>query len=197
MYLYVGVKMMNVIKDAESLSNEELVSLINTGNNELLQLLFKRFDSVLHSKAHKFSSYADLDDLIQEGLIALFSATKVFNSALSSFSTFASICIERAMCTHYRKALAKKQIPENQVIYFDDINSLQVFSTPESNLIEKEECTFLTEQIKKILSKNEYRILLAFLSGDTYEEIAQSLNCSVKTVNNALFRARRKIKELH
>ena len=189
--------MEQIVRDANRLNNEELVSLINSGNNEYLQVFFKRFDGVLHTKALKFSSNTDFDDFKQEGLIALFSATKVYNSALSSFSTFASICIERAMCDHFRKMTAKRHIPADQLIYFDDINSLLDSDTPESNFIEKEECAYLTERIKAILSNTEYKIMLAYLSGDSYEKIANNLSCSVKKVNNAIFRARNKIKTLH
>ncbi len=179
------------------LNDEELVSLINKGNGSLLQELFHRFDSILHAKAVKYSSCADIDDLVQEGLIALFSATKVYNSSLSSFSTFASVCIERAMCSLYRKALAKKQIPEGNIVSIDDVCFLSVNSTPESDLIEKEECSLLAEQIKNSLSNTEYKILLAFLSGDSLESISVNFGVTLKAVNNAMFRARAKIKTLH
>ncbi len=179
------------------LSDEELVSSINAGNISLLQELFHRFDSTLHAKAVKYSSGSDIDDLVQEGLIALFSATKVYNSSLSSFATFASVCIERAMCSLYRKSFAKKQIPDGNIISIDDVNFLSANATPESDLIEKEECSLLAEQIKNSLSNTEYKVLLAFLSGDSLEFIADSFGISLKAVNNAMFRARAKIKTLH
>lgn len=179
------------------LSDEELVSLINSGDDSLLQELFHRFDSTLHTKAVKYSSCSDIDDLVQEGLIALFSATKVYNSSLSSFSTFASVCIERAMCSLYRKSFAKKQIPDSNIVSIDDVNFLSVKATPETDLIEKEECSLLAEQIKNSLSHTEYKILLAFLSGDSLEAIADSFGITLKAVNNAMFRARTKIKALH
>ncbi|MBE6805807.1 MAG: sigma-70 family RNA polymerase sigma factor [Ruminococcaceae bacterium] len=179
------------------LSNEELVSLINAGNNSLLQELFHRFDGTLQAKAVKYSSCADIDDLVQEGLIALFSATKVYNSSLSSFATFASVCIERAMCSIYRKTFAKKQIPDGNIVPIDEVDSISVKATPETDLIEKEECGLLAEQIKNSLSHTEYKILLSFLSGDSLESIADNFNISLKAVNNAMFRARAKIKALH
>ncbi len=178
------------------LDNEELVALVNAGNNSCLQELFRRFDTILRQKAIKFSPNIDFDDLMQEGLIALFSATKVYNSSLSSFTTFASICIDRAMCSLYRKTLSKKQIPDGSLVYFDDVNELSVGTTPESDFIEKEECAQLAERIKDSLSKTEYIVLLAFLSENSCEKIAQKLNMSIKSVNNAMFRARAKIRTL-
>ena len=179
------------------LSDEELVSLINAGNISLLQELFHRFDSILHAKAVKYSSGSDIDDLVQEGLIALFSATKVYNSSLSSFATFASVCIERAMCSLYRKSFSKKQIPDCNVVSIDDVNFLSANTTPESNFIQKEECSLLAEQIKNSLSNTEYKVLLSFLSGDSLKSISERFGIPLKAVNNAMFRARAKIKALH
>lgn len=183
--------------DYAKLSDEELVALINKGNNSLLHELFQRFNSTIYSKAVRFSSSTDLDDFVQEGLIALFSATKVYNSSLSSFSTFASVCIERAMCSLYRKNFAKKQIPGENIVSIDEFDFLSANTTPESYLIEKEECNQLSKQIKASLSKLEYKVLLAFLSGDSLEDISIRCNLSLRTVNNAMFRARAKIKALY
>lgn len=183
--------------DYAKLSNEEIVGLINKGDNSSLHELFHRFSTSIQIKAAKFSSSTDFDDFVQEGLIALFSATKVYNSSLSSFSTFADVCIERAMCSLYRKNFAKKQIPGENIISIDEFDFLSANTTPESYLIEKEECNQLTKQIKSSLSKLEYNILLAFLSGDSLEQVAKRFSISLKTVNNAMFRARNKIKTLY
>ena len=183
--------------DYANLSDEALVERINTGDNALLKELFTRFDNILRIKANHYSADSDIDDYVQEGLIALFSATKVYNPSLSSFSTFASVCIERAMCSLYRKKFAKSQIPDDKLVFTDDLGSFIVEPNPESSLIDKEECRLLAEKIKNSLSSFEYRVLLAFLSGDSNDKISIRLNEPIKKVNNALFRARAKIKTLH
>lgn len=185
--------------DYAKLSDEELVALINDGNNAHLQELLRRYEGMLRSKAVNFSTSIDFEDYVQEGRIALFSATKVYNSSLSSFSTFASICVSRAMCSLKEKHNAKKQQPNNNAISINEDENDLIFenNTPESTFIEKEECRLLAENIKSALSAFEYKILLSFLSGESIEAISNRFEVTVKVVNNALFRARAKIKTLH
>ena len=56
-------------------SDEELVSFINSGNDDVLHILVNRYMPLINNKAREFSlSYGiDNDDLVQEGLIALYS----------------------------------------------------------------------------------------------------------------------------
>ena len=48
-------------------------------------------------------------------------------------------------------------------------------------------------QIQKWLSAREYQVLMLYLDAYSYEEIAKRLGVSVKTVDNALQRARKKV----
>lgn len=178
------------------LSDEDLVQLIKSGNETPLRVLIKRYIPIIKSKAEKFSFGADMDDFEQEGIMALYSAAGVFNSSISSFKTFACVCIERTMISYLRKAYSKKQIPKEALVYFDDNNEFPDKKTPESMIIEKEESDLLAKRIKEGLSKQEYKVLLLFLQGNSFESIANTLGLSLKAVNNSIYRARKKIEML-
>lgn len=180
----------------ESLSDEELVSQVKQGNSASLQTLIKRYMPIISAKAAKFCISADNDDFLQEGLVALYSAARVFDSDISGFSALANVCIDRALISYFRKNYRKKQIPSSALVSIDENIELSAGETPESVLIEKEECELLTENIKKKLSSREYKILLLYLAGNSYENIADKFKISVKTVNNSMYRARRKIELL-
>lgn len=182
-----------------NMTDEDLVDLIKSGNDDVLHILVTRYAPVIKSKAKEFSAFydIDIDDLMQEGLIALYSAVKVYKNEVSLFSTFALICVKRGMLSFCRSQNRKKDIPREKLIYADyDIEIAEVKS-PEAILIEKEESYILTEDIKKILSSLEYKVLIAFIEFNSYEKIAKHLAISVKSVNNTLCRVRRKIKELY
>ncbi len=192
---------MNVLKheDFLGLPDEKLVSLINSGNDDVLHILVSRYTQHIKIKANELSKAynIDIEDLTQEGLIALYSAVKVYKYDVSLFSTFASVCIKRGMLTFCRSQNRKKDIPREKLIYADyDIEISQVKS-PEAILIEKEGSYILTEDIKRILSSLEYRVLLAYIAFNSYDEIAGHLGLTVKSVNNTMCRVRRKIKELY
>ncbi len=182
-----------------NMTDEELVKVIKSGNDDVLHILVTRYAPVIKSKAKEFSAFydIDIDDLMQEGLIALYSAVKVYKNEVSLFSTFASVCVKRGMLSFCRSQNRKKDIPREKLIYADyDIEIAEVKS-PEAILIEKEESYILTEDIKKILSSLEYKVLIAFIEFNSYEKIANHLAIPVKSVNNTLCRVRRKIKELY
>lgn len=180
-------------------SDEELVSFINSGNDDVLHILVNRYMPLINNKAREFSlSYGiDNDDLVQEGLIALYSAVKVFKDDVSMFSTFASVCIKRGMLSFCRSQNRKKDIPRDKLVYSDYDVEISDVKSPEAILIEKEESFILTEDIKKILSSLEYKVLIAFIEFNSYDIIAQRLGITVKSVNNTMCRVRKKIREIH
>jgi len=90
---------------------------------------------------------------------------------------------------------AKKRIPENLIDSIEDVDILSPLD-PEKMLIERENFENLKSNIRKNLSETEYRILGEYLSGKSYGEIAAGLSISEKAVDNALLRARNKLKKL-
>ncbi len=180
----------------KSSKDEQLVAGVKQGNDEALQLLIGRYIPMISAKSSKFSPTGESEDFIQEGLIALYSAAQVFDASISNFSVFANVCVDRALISYYRKNFRKKQIPSSEIVYFEDNFELAGKSSPESIVIEKEECELLSENIKKELSESEFKILLSYLAGNSYETIAEKFGLSVKNVNNSMYRARRKIESI-
>ena len=114
---------------------------------------------------------------------------------MSSFSTFANLCIERSLISAYRKLFNKKQIPENAKVPLEETQAPAILS-PELLLIEKEECLALTENIKNLLSDFELKVLFQYLNNASYDLIAQKLGVDNKSVSNAMVRLRKKIRAI-
>jgi len=180
----------------ENFSDNQLVEFINQGEYKYLQILINRYMPYIISIASKYNAGGlDTEDFIQEGILAIFSAVKVYNPQKASFKTFVTLCINRAMSSAIaRTSGAAKHIPEGMITPIDDVE-LTDMSSPESILIEKESFNALEHTIKSELSDFEYQVLCEFLSGKSYADIAQSLNVSAKSVDNALRRIRSKIKK--
>lgn len=177
-------------------TDEQLVKLIKAGNNDCLHTLINRYSNTIKYKAASLCDFSDYDDMVQEGIIALYSAVNVYNETLSSFSTFANLCIERSLITAYRKLFSKKQIPKYAKVSFENIDNLSD-NTPESLIIEKEECELFTNRIRTLLSDFEYKVLCEYLVNNSYQVIADSLKTDKKSVNNAMMRLRKKIKAIN
>ena len=82
------------------MTNEELVTEIKAGRNEKenMTALWQQNDGFVRQKAYRYRFYAEFEDLMQEGYIALYNAVQKFNQAAGvKFITFLSYCLDTAM----------------------------------------------------------------------------------------------------
>lgn len=178
----------------ENLSDEDVVFQIQKGNNEFIPALMGRYLGTIHNKAANWcGTEFDRDDYLQEGLIALYRAAKSYDFSSASFKSFANTCIDNAVKTVAKKNLKKGRIPENLITSLEDAE-VPLTSGPESQVIERETLLALFSEIKSVLSDFEYIVFTAYLTYYDYGMIAQKLNVTVKSVNNALCRIRSKLK---
>ncbi|MBE6786890.1 MAG: sigma-70 family RNA polymerase sigma factor [Ruminococcaceae bacterium] len=182
------------VENNKNLTDNEIISLINNGEYENLQIIIDRYLPLIIKMAKKYCPKTEVEDAVQEATIALYGAVKGYDSEKSSFSTLASVCIKRSMISHLRKNNAEKAVPEELIIPIEEANLLS-FDNPESILIEKEDFDNLKQNIKLELSSMEYTVLQLFLEGKSYLEISKQMNTTEKSVDNALSRIRKKIQK--
>ena len=175
-------------------SDEEIVAQICGGDYELLPVIFGRYDKRIRYYADKYCRESDREDAAQEASLALYSAVKNYDKDKSSFSSFASLCIKRSVIDCAKRAGRKKNIPEELLEPIEDV-SIPDCNSPEKIFFDKEAYKALTHSIKLELSGMELAVLQLLLSGKKYIDIADELGVSEKSVNNALMRIRRKLKD--
>lgn len=135
----------------------------------------------------------DLDDAVQEGIIGLFAAIRGYRADEgAAFGTYASRCVQNAIRTARRTAGRKKHGPLNQSVPLSEEDAAP---GPEELAIQNEQLQDTLQTIQTRLSPLEQEVLELFLSGCSYEQIAQILGRSPKSVENALSRLRRKLKD--
>lgn len=140
--------------------------------------------------------YADLgldaDDLEQEASVALLSAVRSFRAdGGASFTTYASTCVRNRLTSVARRH--GKRLKAEQPLAQEDDLPASADSDPVQQMQQREDLSRLHEHLRRRLTDLEYRVLLARLSDLSYEEIANRLGVSKKTVDNAVQRLRRKI----
>lgn len=182
------------IEKCKELSDAQLAELINRGEYIYLGVLIERYTPLIRSGISKLSDAPlDADDLFQEATLALCSAIKAYDPEKSAFSTFAALCINRALAGELRTAVSSRRVPSGLISPIDDVE-LAGGTSPEAILIEKESYKRLTDSIRLELSELEYRVLCAFLADKSYADIARELGVTVKSVDNSLRRIRTKLK---
>lgn len=135
------------------------------------------------------------EDLRQEGLIGLYKAVRLFDPSLSSFSTFARICIRSGVLDGYR-AFQKTGGTAMTFLEEDDLLPASASQSPERVLVGKEELSLALRRIDLALSPLEKRVFSLRLQGETPARIASLLGVSRKSVDNASFRVQKKVASL-
>ncbi len=174
------------------IEENEIIRRIQNGESELFSIISGQYISLIGALVSSLNcSEDDREDLIQEGLLALYSAVGVFDFASASFKTFATVCIKRGLISELRRISRKKRLPQELFENLEDAKTDEF--GPEEAFINKENFVHFLDKIKLSLSSFEYAVLSAYLKFGNYNEVAKTLCVSVKRVDNALQRVRKKI----
>ena len=194
----------------KEMTDEKLIENIKQDDNTALNCLLERYNDVVNMKANKFFMVgAEREDMVQEGMIGLYKAVKNFDKEKqNSFKTFANLCIERQIITAIKGSNRQKHIPLNSYLSLNSSNYENENGDEEGELIEVLDANAIEDPLETV-TKNEYykqvektieeslsdfekKVLFRFIDGQTYMQIAESLNSPVKSVDNAIQRIRKK-----
>ncbi|MCL1975210.1 MAG: RNA polymerase sporulation sigma factor SigH [Firmicutes bacterium] len=190
------------------MTDEDVVELAREGSIEAQEYLINKYKNFVRAKARSyFLIGADKEDIIQEGMIGLYKSIRDFRSdKLSSFRAFAELCITRQIITAIKTATRQKHIPLNSYVSLNkpiydedsdrtllDVISGTRITDPEELIISREEFDDIENKMGEILSSLEWKVLMYYLEGKSYQEIAGDLKRHVKSIDNALQRVKRKL----
>ena len=192
----------------EKLTDEELIEEIRKGNTDAEECLVYRYICISRKIVSSFYLVgAEKDDLLQEALLGLFKAIKEYNPDKNcSFKSYACVCIKRHIITIIRSSTRQKHNPLNNYISFNMImhEDKEVYllekivsdtiEDPENIVVLKERENMITYTVNKYLSEFEKKVLSCYFSGLSYIESSDVLKTDVKSIDNALQRIKRKIK---
>lgn len=166
-------------------------------NNEDLNPIsvLVKFAPLVKLRALHFSSNEnELEDLIQEGNIGLYNAISRFDGERSSFKTFATRCIDSAIIDYLRKSGKNSVIPAAMKVDIEGIDIADKTPGPEYTVSIKDEYSALVKKAKAELSSFEFSVFSSLLSGASKSQIAKEQKVDTKSINNAVFRIRAKLK---
>ncbi len=188
-------------------TDDALILRLRDGEESLVDVIMDKYKNLVRRKAGTmYLLGADREDLIQEGMIGLFKAIRDYDVGRdASFSTFAELCISRQMYSAVEASGRKKHMPLNSYISLyereDGENPLYDLPAPREDDPERHFFDQVNEQeleqlIGQELSPLEKQVLDLAIIGMTSAEAARVLNKSEKSTDNALQRARMKIRRL-
>ncbi|HHX37208.1 MAG TPA: sigma-70 family RNA polymerase sigma factor [Clostridiaceae bacterium] len=189
------------------LTDEKLIECVQfSGDETALDILLTRYKPLVRSRIRPFYvEGGDYNDLLQEGMIALYKAIGGFDLASeTSFAAYASVCIRHRIIDYIAGTQRQKHQPLNEAVDLNDADSID-FTTLESNirplediagsLIAEEFARELQEYVDVYCSDLERKVLIYYMRYQDVEQVANVLGLPQKSVENALYRARQKLRD--
>lgn len=187
-----------------------LITRARAGDAVAMERLIERYRGFVRMKASAyFLAGGEGEDLVQEGLIGFYKAVRDYRvDREASFRSFAELCVTRQIITAIKTAARNKHAPLNTYVSFShtragasgdqEMSLAEVLpgdpvTDPVTQVISSEELRSLVGCLGDTLSELEGGVLTMYLEGRSYEEIAGRLDCTPKTVDNALQRVKRKV----
>lgn len=193
--------------------DEQLIRKLREGETAIMDYIISKYKYlVIRAAKAMYLLGGENDDLIQEGMIGLFKAIRDFDTNQeTSFYSFAELCISRQMYTAIKLSQRQKHMPLNSYVSLYDINKsssdeqqsplieqleMEANNNPEELFLDKERMLMLVRELNERLSDMERRVLHLHLQGEDYRSIAELLDKSPKSIDNALQRIRQKMRTI-
>lgn len=182
---------------------KNLLASVASGDETAFQTLAEQYAPLIQSMSERFiSSFAktadtgaiSVQDLEQEARLALYRAAMRYDTERDgvTFGLYAKICIRNSLISLFRKSVSAARSAHRDASQLKSVSA----HDPLAALVSLAETRALTARIRDALSPYENRIFDQYISGRSVKSIACSVGKSEKSVSNALYRIRVKIKGL-
>ena len=180
-------------------TDSQLAAYVKAGSSEAFAALTARYLELVRTKSIPFHcGFLDRDDFCQEGLWGLYHAACTFQSERGAkFSTYAGTCIQNHMITAYRKAVSGCRQPLSGFVSLSEGAEVSAPESedPEARILVQERLSAMRTAIQKMLTPMEQQVLLLYMNGNSYAEIAETMQITPKAADNALQRVRQKLRK--
>lgn len=178
------------------INDVELLAMVRDEDSNAFALLSERYTPLVKSLISKYSSEfmtrEDVEDLEQEAQVMLFKAAKTYDAESGlTFGLYARICINNGLVSLLRKEKGKIERINA------DLGELELTSPDTTGCVcDEESAGALMNKIKGVLSEKEYAVFGYMILDYRNSQIAKMLGVSVKSVENTVFRIKKKLRVL-
>lgn len=178
-------------------TDEELIRLTQEEDMSAADELCERYLWLVRRHARRFFLLGgETEDLIQEGMLGLYFAVREYKAdSNNSFKNFASLCVSRKIIDAVKRAASKKNEPLNCYVSVE-MQNLGVDFNPEAALIEQDEKVELNQKMSRVLSDFEFKVMTMYIDGMSTAEICDATGKPMKSVDNAVQRSKKKLREI-
>ncbi len=176
-----------------------LIERVRQGDGAAFEQLLNKYKPLLEASVARFGKdelgAPHVEDLLQEATLVFYNA--ILNYDIENdgveFGLYTKICVKNALITA-TKALRKRSAEQSSDMALED--ELLEIEEPSARIIEEESLERIDRVIRENLSPLEYRVWCLYAAGKTAKSIGEALGKSEKSVTNAVFRIRKKLRSL-
>ena len=175
-----------------------LILAVRSGDQDAFASLLRQYKPLIDTSVARFSSDEEFvlyrEDLKQEAALVFYNSILAYDLEQTEveFGLFAKICIQNALVSVLRSL--KRRSAEQLTELPESLLSVQDFEDPSSRTLERERLESLYAVIRKNLSDFEYSVWQLYMSGRSTAEIAAQVRTDQKSVSNAIYRIRKKLR---
>lgn len=186
------------------MNNEyELIDEVVKGNvkafDELLKQNYRLIYKIIYSLNLRNGDFmADVDDLYQEGCLALYNACFCFKKDKGvKFTSFAYNVIRNRIKTTYRDSFLKHSKETYSLDVYENMDYQMNYCVSDNPLQyhREEEFKRQLDSFLNNLSSEEAEILRLRQNSYSYKEIAERMNINIKKVDNCLYSLKNKLRK--
>lgn len=178
--------------------DEKLIEEFRSGDLSAIETLLSHYKPMVRARAASyFLPGADREDLIQEGMLGLFSAARQYDKSRGPFAAYADLSVTSHLKDAIRRANRRQNEPLNLSVSLDAEDTEWMELSAPSGIVEQEQLDAFRQFMQNDLSPLERSVAHFYLSGYSYDEIAKKTGTKRKSVDNAMTRIRRKLKRAH
>ena len=178
-------------------NNIDVIAQAKSGSNLAFCQLCEQYKNLMESMSRKYSDmcskeYTSVDDFRQEARVALYNAVVKYDMLKQNitFGAFAKVCIRNRLVSYVRKLNSKKRHKKD-----GDGAGMGESSSVQDTVVRRELGEKLISAADGNLSRLEKKIFSHYLDGRRTKEICVLVGKSEKSVNNAMYRIRSKLKK--
>ena len=179
---------------------KNLILRVRNNDQNAFVTLLKKYTPLIDSSVNRFSPDESFsvykEDLYQEASLVFYNSILAYDLEQNEveFGLFAKICIQNALVSQLRTLKKRceepiEKIPENLIVPQDT-------EDPAFIILEQERLKKLYSVIRKNLSDLEFTVWQLYVSGRSCADIASLLSVDEKSVSNAIYRIRKKLRAL-
>ena len=163
------------------------------GDEAAFAVIVRRMAPVTRTLTARYAAPGiEREDLSQECMLGLLTAVRSYREGCgATFTTYAVTCMRNRLISFLRRSGDRLQL--EQPLDSEDELPDTAETDPMLQVQRQEEAAQLAARLRQRLTPLEYRVLLSRLSDRSYRETAERLGISVRSVDNAVQRLRRKL----